>query len=132
MPAVGGIPLRDRRTAFIYRSNFKLTQTFGKWMIRPVASAYVHRFQTDLRASPPGNPPGGVYENYIDRQDISGGLDIGYEAVQNLRILAGYRYGRQDQYQGPFGAGGAIINSPYGNTYHRVLFGTEGAPIGTG
>jgi hypothetical protein len=97
IPPIGGIPLRDRRAAFIYRSNFKLTQTSGKWMFRPVVSAYVHDFKTDLRPSP--SPSVYTYENYIDRQDINGGLDIGYEVVKHLRILAGYRYGRQDHQQ---------------------------------
>lgn len=124
-PAVGGIPLRERRAAFVYKSGFQVTETFGKWMIRPVASAYVHDFKTDLRTS----PPGGLYENYIDRQDINGGLDVGYSAARSLYILLGYRYGRQDQFKGPFGPGGAIIGSPYGNTYHRILIGAEGAPL---
>ena len=126
IPAIGGIPLRDRRAAFIYRSNFKLTQTFGKWMIRPVASAYVHDFKTDLRVTPSGAPY--VYENYIDRQDISGGLDVGYEVANNLRVLMGYRYGRQDQFKSVM-SNGAPTNSPYGNTYNRILFGAEGAPF---
>jgi hypothetical protein len=128
IPPIGGIPLRDRRAAFIYRSNFKLMQTFGKWMLRPVASAYAHDFKTDLRPYPPGDPAGGVYENYVDRQDINGGLDIGYEVVKNLRVLLGYRYGRQDQFKSVTSSG-APTNSPYGNTYNRILFGAEGTPL---
>jgi hypothetical protein len=85
IPAIGGIPLRDRRAAFIDRNGFKVTETLDKWMIRPVASAYVHDFKTGLRTS----PTGGAYEDYIDRQDICGGLDIGYEAANNLRVLVG-------------------------------------------
>ena len=125
VPAIGGIPLRDRRAAFIYRSGFRYTETFGKWMIRPVATAYVHDFKTDLRT----NPPGGVYENYIDRQDISGGFDAGYQVAKDLRAVVGYRYGRQDQFYGPFGPGGAIVKSPFGNSYNRILVGGEGAPL---
>ncbi len=125
IPAIGGIPLRDRRAAFIYRGGFRWTETLGKWMIRPVATAYVHDFKTDLRT----NPPGGVYENYIDRQDISGGFDAGYEVAKDLRAVVGYRYGRQDQFYGPFGPGGAIVKSPFGNSYNRILVGAEGAPL---
>jgi hypothetical protein len=128
IPAIGGIPLRDRRAAFVYRSGFRYTQTLSeKWMIRPVATAYVHDFKTDLRSSPA--PSIAVYENYIDRQDISGGLDVGYEVAKNLRAVVGYRYGRQDQFYGPFGPGGAIVKSPYGNSYNRILVGGEGAPL---
>jgi len=39
VPAIGGIPLRDRRAAFIFRNSFRLTQTAGDWFFRPVASA---------------------------------------------------------------------------------------------
>ncbi len=131
IPAIGGIPLRDRRAAFIYRSGFKATEMVGKWMIRPVASAYVHDFKTGLLGDTTVRDPlgraVGVYEDYIDRQDINGGLDIGYEAAKNLRVVLGYRYGRQDQFKGP--SGGLIMNSPYGNTYQRILAGVEGAPL---
>jgi hypothetical protein len=127
IPAIGGIPLRDRRAAFIYRSGFRWTETLDKWMIRPVATAYVHDFKTDLRPSPA--PTIAVYENYIDRQDINGGLDLGYEVAKDLRAVLGYRYGRQDQFNGPFGPGGAIVKSPFANTYHRILLGAEGTPL---
>jgi hypothetical protein len=124
IPAIGGIPLRDRRAAFIFRNGFRLTQTVGNWFVRPVASAYIHDFHTDLR--PNLNSTVYSYENYIDRQEISGGLDIGYKAFKGTYLVAGYRFGRQDQFKGPFGA--AIINSPFGNYYHRILLGVEGSP----
>ncbi len=127
IPAVGGIPLRDRRAAFIYRSGFRYSEMFGKWMLRPVAGAYVHDFKTEMRPTPAGAPY--VYENYIDRQDISGGLDVGYEVASGLRVVLGYRYGRQDQFTAPCGPGGATISSPYGNAYNRILAGVEGAPV---
>ena len=41
------------------------------------------------------------YENYVDRQDVNGGLDVGYEAVKDTYLVAGYRYGRQDQFTLP-------------------------------
>ncbi len=131
VPAIGGIPLRDRRAAFIYRSGFRVTEMFGKWMFRPVASAYIHDFKTALRADTNIRDAQGrligTYEDYIDRQDLNGGLDVGYEAADNLRVVLGYRHGRQDQFKGPLG--GQIVNSPYGNTYNRILAGVEGAPL---
>ncbi len=126
IPAIGGIPLRDRRAAFIFRNGFRLTEPVGKWFFRPVATAYIHDFKTDLR--PNLNSTVYSYENYIDRQDINGGLDVGYEVVKKTFLVAGYRYGRQDQFKGPFGPGGAIINSPFGNDYHRILLGAESSP----
>jgi hypothetical protein len=126
IPAVGGIPLRDRREAFVYRSGFRVTERLGKWMVRPVASAYVHDFKTELRPTPTGAPY--VYENYIDRQDINGGIDAGYQVGKDWRVVLGYRYGRQDQFTSVTSSG-ATTNSPYGNAYNRILPGLEGTPL---
>ena len=52
VPAIGGIPLRDRREAFIFRNGFKLTYPVGDFFIRPVATTYFHDFQTDQRRQP--------------------------------------------------------------------------------
>lgn len=125
VPSIGGIPLRDRRAAFIFRNSFRLTQKVGDWFFRPVASAYIHDFQTEQRYQ--ASKTQFSYENYVDRQDVSGGLDIGYKAFKDTYVVAGYRYGRQDQYTLP-GAGGATLHSPYGNYYHRILLGVEGSP----
>lgn len=95
VPAIGGIPLRDRRDAFIFRNGFKLTYPIGSFLIRLVASTYFHDFQTDQRASPA--PTAWVYENYIDRQEVSGGLDVGYKVAKQTHVVLGYRYGAQDQ-----------------------------------
>ncbi len=119
IPAIGGVPLRDRRDAAIYRNTLKLTQTLGKAFVRPIFTSYVHDFQTEQHA------PAGVfagYENYIDRYDIGGGLDAGYEIVAKTWLIAGYRFGHQEQ--------GNLLGaaSPYGNDYHRFLVGVEGTP----
>jgi len=127
IPAVGGIPLRDRRAAFIFKNGFKLTEPVGKWFFRPVASSYVHDFKTDQLYQTSAQKSQFSYENYIDRQDINGGLDVGYEVAKGTSLVMGYRYGRQDQFTLP-GAGGTIQYSPYGNAYHRILIGLEGSP----
>ena len=118
-PAIGGIPLRDRRHAFIYKGGLKLTWTAGNFFIRPVASAYVHDFKTVQMP----NPVGGIYVNYIDRQDVNGGLDVGYDVGRKTYLVLGYRYGRQDQFK-LLG-----VDSPYDSAYHRILFGVEGSPV---
>ena len=125
IPAIGGIPLRDRRAAFIFRNGFRLTQRVGDWFFRPVASAYIHDFQTDQHYQ--ASKTEFSYENYVDRQEISGGLDIGYEAIKGTYLVAGYRYGRQDQFTLP-GADGTTLHSTYGNAFHRILLGVEGSP----
>jgi len=118
LPAIGGAWLRDRRDATVYRGSFKLTYPVGQFFVRPVGTAYVHDFRTLQR--PSTNPD--VYENYVDRQDVNGGVDIGYDAGKKTFLIAGYRYGQQDQYKL------LDVDSHYDSSYHRVLFGVEGAP----
>ncbi len=128
IPAIGGIPLRDRRAAFIFRNGFRLTEPVGKWFFRPVATAYIHDFKTEQLYQTPAQKTLFSYENYVDRQDINGGLDVGYEVVKKTYLVAGFRYGRQDQYTLP-GAGGTTLHSPYDNGYERILAGVEGSPV---
>ncbi len=128
IPAIGGIPLRDRRAAFIFKNGFRFTEPVGDWFFRPVASSYIHDFKTDQLFVSAATRSKYSYENYIDRQDINGGLDVGYKVAKSTHLVAGYRYGRQDQFKAPSGVGGAFINSPYGNAYHRILVGVEGSP----
>lgn len=118
IPAIGGIPLRDRRQAFIFRNSFKLSYRMGRFLLRPVATAYVHDFQTEQR-------PSGAqyrYENYIDRTEVTGGLDAGYSVAENTHLLLGYRFGFQEQHK-LLG-----FDSPYDNHFHRILAGIEGSP----
>jgi hypothetical protein len=120
IPAIGGVPLRDRRESFVFRNNFKLTYPVKDFFVRPVCSTVFWDFMTDQKPSPV--PTQWVYENYIDRHDISGGLDLGYKVNDKTALVLGYRYGSQDQ--------GDLLgaSSPYDNTYHRVLVGVEGTP----
>jgi hypothetical protein len=128
IPALGAIPVRDRREAFVFRNGFRLKQQFGEIFVRPVASSYIHDFKTEQRYVPPATRSSYSYENYIDRQEVGGGLDVGYRILDGTDIVLGYRYGRQEQFKGPYGSGGALIDSPYDNAYHRVLAGLEGRP----
>jgi len=128
VPAIGGIPLRDRRAAFIYRGGFKLTWTLDKFFIRPVASAYVHDFRTVQELTPTAT--GAYYENYISRQDVNGGVDIGYDVGKKTYVVVGYRYGQENQFVGPSALNSAVYaDSPYDSSYHRILFGVEGSPV---
>ena len=128
IPALGAIPVRDRRAAFIFKNGFRIKQPFGDFFVRPVASSYIHDFKTDLRYVPPATRASYSYENYIDRQEVYGGVDVGYRVVDKTDVVLGYRYRRQDQFKGPYGPGGALIDSPFDSVYHRVLGGLEGSP----
>jgi hypothetical protein len=119
IPALGGIPLRDRRDAAIWRNGFKLTHSMGRWFLRPVFSSYIHDFRTEQRQRT-GAYAG--YENYVDRWEASGGVDAGYAVGEKTWVVVGHRYGRQRQ--------GSLLGreSLYSNSYNRVLAGVEGAP----
>jgi len=128
--AVGGIPLRDRRDAAVYRGVFKLTIPAGKWFVRPVVSGYAHDFQTAQRANLAAERNRFVYDNFISRWDANAGLDIGYAVFDKTKLVAGYRFGHQFQStvlkEGS--AGDLIVNSPYVSDYQRFLVGVEGTP----
>jgi hypothetical protein len=119
IPALGGIPLRDRRDAVVVRNGFKLTQTMGRWFLRPAFSSYVHDFRTQQRVR---SGPFAGYENYVDRYELNGGVDLGYGVGEKTWIVLGHRYGHQEQ--------GELlgVRSLYSSRYNRVLFGLEGAP----
>jgi len=115
-PAIGGIPIRDRRAAIIYRNGFRAFHPHGKWFFRPVVWSYIHDFQTETR-SRAAYP---FYQNYVDRNDFTLGVDTGYKAFPNAYLIVGYRYGFQDEPPLP----GETIH--YSNEYHRVVAGFEG------
>ena len=127
IPAIGGVPIRDRRAAFILKNSFRLTQTAGNWLFRPVASCYVHDFQTDQHYQPSAQKKMFSYENYVDRNEFAGGVDVGYQAIQNTYLLAGFRFGRQNQGTLP-GPNNTTTHSSFGNFYERALLGVEGSP----
>jgi hypothetical protein len=111
-PAVGGIPLRDRRDSLVVRSGLNLQSTVGGWTIAPLVTAYVHDFLT--RQSRQAG-----YLNYIDRRELLAGCDASRPLGSKIRFVAGYRTGRQEQ--------GALcgIDSPYDSCVRRLLVGAE-------
>ncbi|MCX6897339.1 MAG: outer membrane beta-barrel protein [Verrucomicrobia bacterium] len=115
-PAIGGIPVRDRRAAVNLRESFKLQYPIGDWFIRPVGAWYLNDYKTDHRSTATG------YLNYADRDDMNGGVDIGYKVFEKTYVVIGYRYGHQDQES-------YLGNPEYSNDYHRPLFGAEGSPL---
>lgn len=120
-PAIGGLPLRDRRDAVMYRGGIKVTHTRANTFFRPVLSLYVHDFQTEQHRT---NEPGFAgYQNYVDRAEYSGGLDAGYRIAEKTWFVVGYRLGHQEQKKNQHHAA-----SRYSNDYQRFLVGLEGTP----
>jgi hypothetical protein len=110
VPAAGGIPLRDRRDATVYRHAAKTTLTFGDWFVRPLASIYYHDFRTEHISG---------RQNYADRSDYQAGADVG-TTLGAFTTYVGYRRGYQHQSR-VFGTG-----AYYSNHYDRLLLGVEG------
>lgn len=114
-PALGGIPLRDRRAALVNRANFRVESIAGRWLLRALASGYWHDFRTNqLRQS--------GCANYIDRSEVSAGIEGGYEFQPKTRAIAGLRLARQTQ-SSLFG-----VDSPFDSTRRRFVAGLEGTP----
>lgn len=115
-PATGGIPLRDRRDAAVYRAGLQLNQFAGEWFLRPSASFYLHDFLTEHRATP-------GYQNYVDRNEVLGGLDLGRRLDQRNSVWFGYRFGAQGQ------ARLLAYREVYDSTFHRGLVGAKVQPV---
>lgn len=113
--ALGGIPLRDRRSALVERTRFKLSHAVGEWFVRPSASFYVHDFLTH-------QSPRTGYLNYVDRREYLAGAEVGRAIFSSTRFIAGVFAGRQDQFK----LHG--IDSPYDSWLRRFVVGLEGKP----
>lgn len=112
-PAAGGPQIRDRREALIQRGWMRLRRDWGRWFVRPTIAGYLHDFRAQHRADP-------GYLNFVDRDDLNGGLDIGFRTAPEAWLTGGYRYGSQHQAE--------LLGNPvhYDSTYHRIVWGVEG------
>jgi hypothetical protein len=113
--AIGIGAARERREQIQDRGNLSFRYDGSWWFIRPTASLLSYNMHTELI-----NTPG--YQNYSDRTDVNGGVDLGYKFTPQFAATLGYRYGYQYQEQFTF----TPYSSP--NHYQRLLAGVEGAP----
>jgi opacity protein-like surface antigen len=87
-----------------------------------VASLLDYNLMTDWHNT--GVAPWKGYQNYVDRYDVNGGMDLGYKLTPKLAATLGYRYGSQYQQQFPTAI---TSDSHYSSSdYQRVLLGLEG------
>lgn len=114
-PAIGGTAVRDRREAFADRSSFKLAITGDRWLVRVVGAGYWHDFRTNQTTLT-------GCSNYIDRSEVTGGVEAGYAVAPKTRLIAGFRYGRQTQ------SSNLGVDSPYDSWLRRYVAGIEGSP----
>lgn len=119
-PAIGGIAIRDRREAMIYRNSFGAFHKHGSWFFRPAVSSYIHDFRTTER-DPVQFPH---YQNYVDRDDFNLGLDAGFKAFEDGYLFVACRFGWQHEPSLP------KTGFDYSNDYRRLLLGIEGRVTG--
>jgi len=107
---------RERRKQWQDRTKAWIKADIGSFFIRPTFSLAYYDLETKQK-----NIAG--YTNYVDRYDINGGVDVGYNIMKDLALTVGYRYGYQNQDALPWNVTSAS------NNYHRILFGAEGSPF---
>jgi hypothetical protein len=107
--------IQDRYTASV--------QVDGNgFFVRPVSQLTYYNLDTDLFNTSVAPYKG--YQDYIDRYDINGGLDLGVKVAPDIAVTLGYRDGYQHQDQFAL-----AINSDQhfsSNNYQRALLGLEG------
>ena len=64
------------------------------------------------------------YQNYPDRWDTNGGVDLGFKTSENFAVTLGYRIGYQHQDQ--FSLGISSDQHYSSNHYQRALVGVDG------
>jgi hypothetical protein len=115
VPALGGTEVRNRRRNLVFRANADAQYDFDPVFVRGVFDARVWDFMTE-KLDLPG------YQNYYDRNDLNGGLDLGIGLGSKMEGYVGGRAGYQDQQQRAFG-----VPFTYQNRYVRALIGLKGA-----
>jgi hypothetical protein len=114
-PAIGGEPVRARRDQTATKASARLTRSVAHGWVRVLGNEVYHDFHTDFR---PGASP------YVDRGELSAGLEAARELRPGFALVAGLRSGRQFQADRP--------QQPARNGTNdllRLLVGVEGRPV---
>ena len=112
--------VRERREQLQDKAGVSLQFSREHWFARATASLLYYDLMT-WEFNPVGDLTG--YQNYCDRSDVNGGMDLGWKLDPSFALTLGYRYGHQYQEQYSFSVNSAC------NDYHRVLAGFEGKPL---
>ena len=115
---------RERLAQTQDRSSIVLRYDWDKFFVRPTASLLDYNLLTDWHNT--GVEPWKGYQNYVDRYDLNGGVDLGYKLTSKLAATLGYRYG--ETYQQQFPTAITTDNHYSSSDYQRVLLGLEGKP----
>jgi hypothetical protein len=118
-------PARERRNQIQDHEATALQYDVGRAFIRATSSLLYYNMDTAFHNT--SKAPYLGYQNYVDRSDANGGVDLGYKVLTNVALTLGYRYGSQFQQQFPTNISS---DSHYSSsTYQQVLFGAEGKPF---
>ncbi|MDD5348978.1 MAG: outer membrane beta-barrel protein [Chthoniobacteraceae bacterium] len=124
--------VRERRDQWQDRTKASVKIDVGQAFIRPTFSLLYYDLGTNFKNAALAENKG--YSNFIDRYDINGGADLGYNVTKNVAFTLGYRYGHQDQASLPdtvssLSSTAYTYQTNVSNDYQRVLFGVEGSPL---
>ena len=122
--AYGTAIARERRDQMQERGKLVLRNDWEAWFVRGVANTTYYDLNTKTYDNSATSAHPG-WQNWVDRYDVNGGIDIGYKITKDFAATLGYRYGHQYQQNFNWSAG-APSNT---NDYNRVLGGFEGKPV---
>jgi hypothetical protein len=114
---LGYAATRERRNQIQERNTSFLRYDAKAWLVRAVANATYYNLLIDEH-----NPVGAYkgYINWVNRDDINTGADIGYKLTPDLALIAGWRIGQQTQARPYY----SLVDND--NVYNRALLGLEG------
>ncbi len=106
--------VRERREQWQNRSRLEYVWKSEAFFLRPNASLTYFNLDARKRSDLPG------WDNWINRYDLRGGIDLGHSLSEDSEVYLGWRYGRQHQ--------GRQGNRPSdrSNKYHQALLGYSG------
>lgn len=112
--------VRERRNQLQERNTSFLRYDATDWFIRAVDSATYYNLLIDEH-----NPVGAYkgYANWVNRDDVNAGLDLGYKLAPDFALVAGWRLGSQTQAHFYY----SLVGDD--STYNRALLGFEGRPL---
>lgn len=113
---------RERRNQYQDRYTVQLQYDSGNYFVRPMSNLTYYDLNTDLHNT--GVAPYKGYQDYVDRYDINGGVDLGYKVTKGLALVVGYRDGYQ--YQQRFAPAINADQHASDSHYQRLLVGAEG------
>jgi hypothetical protein len=112
--------VRERRNQIQERNGSFVRYDSPAWFARAVDRATYYNLLIDEH-NPVGVDKG--YANWVNRDDINAGADLGYKLTPDFAFVAGWRVGQQTQAHLYYNL------TDNDSTYNRALFGFEGQPV---